>query len=81
MYLVVEVRGAVLAEPLIASVPDQPPEAAHEVALVEFQLKVDEPSVFTVLGLALKLTVGAAADTVTVTDCAALPPVPVQVRV
>ena len=33
------------------------------------------------LGLALKLTVGAGALTETVADCAALPPVPVQVRV
>jgi len=33
------------------------------------------------LGLALKLTVGAGALTETVADCAALPPVPVQIRV
>lgn len=33
------------------------------------------------LGLALRLTVGAGEVTVTVEDCAALPPAPVQVRV
>jgi hypothetical protein len=81
MYLVVVVRDAVLAEPVVVSVPDQPPEAAQEVALLELQFKVDDPSLFTVLGLALKATVGAAAVTVTVEDCAALPPVPVQVNV
>jgi hypothetical protein len=62
-------------------VPDQPPEAVHEVALVELQVKVEALPLFTVLGLALKLTVGAAAVTVTVADCAAVPPVPVQVSV
>jgi hypothetical protein len=81
MYLVVVVRDVVFAEPVVVSVPDQPPEAAQEVALLELQLKVDELLLFTVLGLALKATVGAAAVTVTVEDCAALPPVPVQVNV
>jgi hypothetical protein len=62
-------------------VPDQPPEAVHAVALVELQVKVEALPLFTVLGLALKLTVGAAAVTVTAADCVALPPAPVQVSV
>jgi hypothetical protein len=68
-------------EPLVALVPDQPPEAVHEVALVELQLTVEALPFFTVLGLAARVTVGAAAVTVTVADCVALPPVPVQVSV
>jgi hypothetical protein len=61
-------------------VPLQPPEAAQELALVEDQLKVELAPLDTVLGLADKVTVGAGVFTVTVADCAALPPLPVQVR-
>jgi len=68
-------------EPLVASLPDQAPDATHEVALVEVHDSVEAPPLVTVLGLALKLTVGAGEVTVTVADCAALPPAPVQVRV
>jgi hypothetical protein len=49
-------------------VPDQPPEAVHAVAFVELQLKVDVPPLFTVLGLAVSVTVGVAVVTVTVAD-------------
>ena len=68
-------------EPLTALVPDQAPEAAHEVALVDDQLNVELLPLATVLGLAVKLTAGAGAETETVTDWAALPPAPVQVSV
>ena len=68
-------------EPLTALPPDQAPEAVHEVALVDDQLNVEAPPLAMVLGLAVKLTVGAAAVTETVADCVALPPVPVQVSV
>jgi hypothetical protein len=70
-------------EPLVASLPDQPPDAAQEVALVEDHDSVELPPLVTVLGLALNVTVGAGAGEVTetVADCAALPPLPVQVRV
>jgi len=61
--------------------PVQPPEAAQEVAFVDVQLKVEVAPLATVLGLALSVTVGAGVVTVTVADCAALPPLPVQVRV
>ena len=66
-------------EPLVALVPDQAPDAAQEVALVADQLKVALPPLAIVLGLAVKLTVGAGAVTETVADCVALPPAPVQV--
>jgi len=71
----------VLWEPLLASLPDQPPDAAHEVALVEDHVNIELPPLVTVLGLAVKLTVGAGDVTETVADCAALPPAPLQVSV
>jgi hypothetical protein len=46
---------------------------------VEDQLKVEPLPLATVLGLAVKCTVGAAEVTETVADCVALPPLPVQV--
>jgi hypothetical protein len=66
-------------EPLIPLLPDQLPEAVQAVALVEDQLSVDALPLAMVLGLAVKLTVGAGAVTETVAECVALPPVPVQV--
>ena len=66
------------AQPLL---PDQAPLAVHEVALVEDQLKFAALPLATVLGLALKLTVALVFElTVTVADCDALPPGPVQVK-
>jgi hypothetical protein len=53
----------------------------HAVALVEDQVRVDVPPWATLLGLAAIETLGGAADTVTVADCDAEPPAPVQVRV
>jgi hypothetical protein len=49
--------------------------------LVADQVRVAAPPLVTVLGLALRMTVGGGEVTVTVADCAALPPVPVQVNV
>ncbi len=66
-------------EPLAALVPDQAPEAEHEVAFVADQLSVELLPLATVLGLADKVTVGAGEVTETVADCDALPPGPVQV--
>ena len=68
-------------EPLVATDPDQPPEAVQAVALVELQLSVEALPLATLLGLALSVTVGAAALTVTVADWEAVPPEPVQLRV
>jgi hypothetical protein len=61
--------------------PDQAPDAVQEVALLDDQARDAALPLVIELGLALKLTVGAGALTETVADCAALPPVPVQVRV
>ncbi len=72
----------VLALPLVGSLPDQPPEAVQLVAFVEDQLSVAADPLLTVVGLAERLTVGlAGADTLTVTDCDALPPGPLQLSV
>ena len=68
-------------EPALALPPVQAPPAVHAVELVDDQFRVALAPLFTVLGLALRLIVGAAAPTDTVADCEALPPVPVQVRV
>jgi hypothetical protein len=65
--------------PLTVLVPDQSPEAAHEVAFSLVQVSDDAPPRCTVLGLACSVTWGAAAVTVTVVDCDAEPPAPVQV--
>jgi hypothetical protein len=56
-------------EPLTALLPDHPPEAVQEVALVDDQVKVELPPLATVLGLALILTVAVGlALAVTVVD-------------
>jgi hypothetical protein len=69
-------------EPLIALLPDQPPEAVQDVAWVDDHVSVDAPPLATVLGVALKLTVAVGCSlTDTVADCAAFPPSPVQVSV
>ena len=48
-------------EPLTGLVPDQPPDAVHAVALVLAQVKVELAPLVTVLGFALRVTVGAGA--------------------
>jgi hypothetical protein len=73
------VSAPVDCEPLAAMLPDQAPEAVHEVALVADQVNVELLPLATVLGLAAKVTVGAGEVTETVADCVALPPVPAQV--
>jgi len=75
------VSAPVDCEPLVAWLPDQPPEAVQAVAFVVDQLKVELLPLTMELGLAERLTVGAGEVTVTVDDCAALPPAPEQVRV
>ena len=55
-------------EPLVALVPLQPPEAVHEVALVDDQLSVELAPFVNELGLAEKVTLGVGAFTVTTVD-------------
>jgi hypothetical protein len=60
--------------------PDQAPEAAQAVALLLDQVSVEAPPELTVLGVALSVTNGANAATVTVADWVAEPPTPVHVN-
>src|SRR5215472_16442926 len=67
---------------VVVALPAHPPEAVQLVAFVEDQLNVEADPLLTVLGVAVRPTVGfAGADTLTATDCAALPPGPLQVSV
>jgi hypothetical protein len=75
---VLAVSAAVVCEPLVASTPLQPPEAVHEDALLADQVSTVLLPLVTVLGLRASVTVGAGVLTVTVADCVALPPAPVQ---
>jgi hypothetical protein len=73
------VSAPVVCEPLAALVPDQAPEAVQEVALLADQVRAELLPLTTLLGLAVKVTVGAGEVTETVVDCDALPPLPVHV--
>ena len=81
--LLAAVSAPVLAEPAVARLPDQAPLAAHDVALVEDHVNELLPPLATLVGLAVKVTVGAGTElaTVTVTDLLALPPSPLQLSV
>jgi hypothetical protein len=74
------VNAPVVCDPLTGLAPDQDPEAVQAVALVADQVSVELLPLATVLGLAARLMVGTGCVTETVADCAALAPVPVQVR-
>ena len=70
--------------PLVAFVPDHPPEAEQEVAFVVDQVSVALPPLAMVVGLKDSETAGAgeeADETVTITVCEAWPPFPVHVSV
>jgi hypothetical protein len=79
-YVVVD-DGLTACEPEVAFVPDHPPEATHEPALVDDQLSVDDPPESMLAGDADRDTVGASNVTVTRTLLDATPPMPVQVRI
>ncbi len=65
-------------EPLSAWAPDQPPLAVQAVALLLDQDRLDVRPDWMVLGVAMKVTLGAPPATVTVADCVAVPPTPLQ---
>jgi hypothetical protein len=52
------VRAPVLALPLVALLPDQPPEAVQLVALLEDQTRVADEPLVTLVGAAIRLRVG-----------------------
>jgi hypothetical protein len=68
-------------EPLTGLLPDQPPEAVHEVACVAAHVSVELLPLITELGLALRLMTGADFFTDTAADCVAVPPELVQVNI
>ena len=80
-YVAFAVRGPVLWDPEVAFVPDQAPDAVHELALVEPQESVEKAPETTEVGLDEMETVGAAgvAVTETVADWVAVSPEPVHV--
>ena len=55
-------------EPLVAGVPDHPPDAVHAVALVEDQVNIELLPLETLVGFALSETVGGVAETTAVAD-------------
>jgi hypothetical protein len=61
--------------------PDQEPDAMHDVALVLDHVKVELDPLVTEAGLAVRVTVAAGWVTETVADWVALPPDPVQLKV
>ena len=65
--------------PLVAVLLVQPPVAAHEVALVEFQVSVEAPPLAMLDGLAVSVAVGCG-TTVTVANPVPEPPMPLHVR-
>jgi hypothetical protein len=65
---VVALSALVGFEPAVATEPLQPPDATQEVALVDDHANVDAAPLWTVLGLADRVTAGAAWVTETVAD-------------
>lgn len=81
VYFVVAVSAGVGCEPAVASGPLQPPEAVQAVALLDDQVNADVAPLLIVAGFAVSVTLGAGVVIDTIADCAALPPVPLHVRV
>jgi hypothetical protein len=75
------VKAPVLWVPDVPLAPDQAPDAAQLVAFVVLHVSCDEAPDCTLVGDALKLTVGAGVVTATAAVCATDPPLLVQVRV
>ena len=79
-YDVVATRAPVLCEPLVDLLPLQPPDAVHEVALVELHVSTDAAPRLTEFGFAVSVTVAAGkTETVAVATLLA-PPAPLQVN-
>jgi hypothetical protein len=82
VYVCVVVMVEMTCEPFTPFAPLHPPLAVHDVALVLFHLRVEEPPEVTNVGSAVMETVGGGfVVTVTVAVSLADPPAPVQVMV
>ena len=64
--------------PLVLFVPLQPPEAVHDVALVELHVSVDAPPLTMDVGFAVSATVGAGTTLTVAVATLLVPPLPVQ---
>ncbi len=73
--------GLTLCVPLTASVPDQPPLAVQEVALVLDQVRIELLPEAIVVGLAVSVAVGVGAIVTVALTGAVVPPAPEQVNV
>ncbi len=73
--------GLTLCVPLTASVPDHPPLAVQEVALVLDQVRIELLPEAIVVGLAVSVAVGAGAIVTVALTGAVVPPAPEQVNV
>ncbi len=69
-----------VCDPLVGTVPVKAPDAVQVSAFVEDQVSVELPPETTLLGFALKDTVGGVTLTDTVAELLAEPPLPVQAR-
>ena len=74
------VSAPVLCVPLVALLPLQPPEAVHEVALVELHVSVEAPPLAIEVGFAVNVTVGAGTTVTVAVATLLVPPVPLQVK-
>jgi hypothetical protein len=77
-YAVAAVNGPVLWLPLAATVPLQPPEALHEVALVELHVSMEAFPEATAVGAAASVAVGAGIDATVAVAGGVTPPGPVH---
>ncbi len=83
VYVLLALRAPVEADPDVALVPDHAPVAVQLLALVDDQVRVLDPPLATLAGLAPRVTVGVAdpvTATVTVFVAVRCRPVPVQLR-
>ena len=69
-----------LCVPAVASTPLQPPEAVHEVALVELHVRVETPPRATDVGVADSLTVALPGTVIVAVAISLVPAAPVQIN-
>jgi hypothetical protein len=67
-------RAPVDCDPLVATLPDHPPDPMQEVALVVVQFSIALPPLATLPGVALRLTVGSGVGPPSLTTVADPPP-------
>ena len=66
--------------PLVALVPLQPPEAVHEVALLELHVSMEAPPLATMAGFAVSVTLAVPGTATVAVATLLVPPSPTQVK-